>query len=402
MNKTCAFALWLVIPATLQSQTPAIDSSPHTQGFVTVEPGVRLEVLDWGGAGQPLVFLAGRGNTAHVFDHFAPLFGRDFHILGITRRGFGNSTHATTGYLADSLANDVLAVLDSLGIQRPVLIGHSLAGEELSSIGSRHPERIAGLVYLDAGDHFAFYDSAGGHAPALLRDTERKFAQLNDPSIELTLRDRGRLVGQLLDRLPMVERDLRVWRQALASIPDQSRVLPAADTNPVNRALALGQQIFAPVRASVLAFFALPSQPPARLANDSAARATFYAIRARELGRIRAFERGMPGSRVVILDDADHYVFRSNEADVLRETRSFLANLPGMVALDTEPAACGRLGAASLTFVIDGTVSTCGSAMALDRNRIASVELLKGAAAAARYPTSGGQGIVLIATRRSP
>ncbi len=42
-----------------------IDPSPHTVQFVTVEPDVKLEVLDWGGAGRPLVFLAGLGNTAH-------------------------------------------------------------------------------------------------------------------------------------------------------------------------------------------------------------------------------------------------------------------------------------------------------------------------------------------------
>jgi pimeloyl-ACP methyl ester carboxylesterase len=45
----------------------------------------------------------------------------------------------------------VLAVCDSLKLNRPVLIGHSIAGEELSSIGSRHPEKVAGLIYLDAG-----------------------------------------------------------------------------------------------------------------------------------------------------------------------------------------------------------------------------------------------------------
>ena len=33
---------------------------------------MQLEVLDWGGAGRPLVLLAGAGNTAHVFDEFAP------------------------------------------------------------------------------------------------------------------------------------------------------------------------------------------------------------------------------------------------------------------------------------------------------------------------------------------
>jgi len=54
--------------------TPATawkDPATHTIQFVTVDKNVNLEVLDWGGSGQPLVFLAGLGNTAHVFDKFA-------------------------------------------------------------------------------------------------------------------------------------------------------------------------------------------------------------------------------------------------------------------------------------------------------------------------------------------
>jgi non-heme chloroperoxidase len=43
------------------------DPTPHKVQFVTVEPGVKLEVLDWGGSGRTLVFLAGLGDTAHVY-----------------------------------------------------------------------------------------------------------------------------------------------------------------------------------------------------------------------------------------------------------------------------------------------------------------------------------------------
>ena len=49
-------------------------------------------------------------------------------------------------------------VLDQLRVNRPVLVGHSVGGEELSSIGSRHPEKVAGLVYLDAAYGYAYYD----------------------------------------------------------------------------------------------------------------------------------------------------------------------------------------------------------------------------------------------------
>jgi hypothetical protein len=49
-----------------------------------------------------------------------------------------------SGYDADRLGDDVLAVLASLGISKPALVGHSLGGEEPSSIGTRHPDRVAG------------------------------------------------------------------------------------------------------------------------------------------------------------------------------------------------------------------------------------------------------------------
>src|SRR4051812_39477486 len=67
---------------------------PHSAPIISmtrIGPGVSLEVLDWGGRGPTLVFLAGGGNTAHVFDDFAPQFADSFHVIGITRRGFGAS-----------------------------------------------------------------------------------------------------------------------------------------------------------------------------------------------------------------------------------------------------------------------------------------------------------------------
>ena len=155
------------LPLTFERATKetawAIDPTSHSVQFIPVEDGVKLEVLDWGGTGRPLVFLTGLGNNAHIFDKFAPKFTSTYHVYGITRRGFGVSVKPTTtngNYSADRLGDDVLAVIDALKLDKPVLVGHSIAGEELSSIGSRHPEKVAGLIYLDAGYAYAFYDSA--------------------------------------------------------------------------------------------------------------------------------------------------------------------------------------------------------------------------------------------------
>jgi non-heme chloroperoxidase len=118
-----AALLLLSTAAYLSAQQPAPwhDPAPHKIQYVHVDDAVNLEVLDWGGAGRPLVLLAGLGDTAHVFDDFAPKLTPEFHVYGITRRGFGSSSAPPSGYSADRLADDVIAVLDALKLNRPVL-----------------------------------------------------------------------------------------------------------------------------------------------------------------------------------------------------------------------------------------------------------------------------------------
>jgi pimeloyl-ACP methyl ester carboxylesterase len=153
--------IWLLVPLCAQEAPEWRDASSHRVQFVTVDDTVRLEVLDWGGTGRPLVLLAGLGNTAHVYDDFAPKLTANYRVYGITRRGFGASTIPAAGYNADRLGDDVLAVLDSLKLTHPVLGGHSYAGSELSSIGSRHPDRVAGLIYFDALFPYSFDNGKG-------------------------------------------------------------------------------------------------------------------------------------------------------------------------------------------------------------------------------------------------
>src|SRR5262245_38263413 len=162
-NPAAVFLLFLGLLAPLYSQRslPWQDPSPHTVQFVTVDKNVRLEVIDWGGFGRPVVLLAGGGNTAHVFDEFAPKLTADHHVYGMTRRGFGASGFSASPNVLDRLSDDVLAVIDALKLNRPVLVGHSIAGAELSSVASSHANRVAGLVYLDAGYPYAFENGEG-------------------------------------------------------------------------------------------------------------------------------------------------------------------------------------------------------------------------------------------------
>src|SRR4051794_40528648 len=95
-NGAALAVLLFLLGGRLPAQQPVAwkDPSPHASRLIAVAADVRLEGLDWGGPGRPLLLLAGGGDTAHVFDDFAPKLTRDFHVYGLTRRGFGDSTFA--------------------------------------------------------------------------------------------------------------------------------------------------------------------------------------------------------------------------------------------------------------------------------------------------------------------
>jgi non-heme chloroperoxidase len=303
------------------------DPSPHTVQFITVDTDVKLEVLDWGGSGRPLVLLTGLGNNAHVFDKFAPKLTGSYHVYGITRRGYGASSAPATGYAADRLGDDVLVVIDALKLTKPVLAGHSIAGEELSSIGSRHPEKVAGLIYLDAGYSYAYHDRSHGDLRMDLILLEKKLDQLLSGSGP---RDQRPMIKELLETsLPGFEKDLRDLQKALEALPPPPESGAQPKPPAAAQAILAGMQEYTEIKVPILAIYALPHDLGQQLKDDPTARA---AAEARDLettgAQAKAFETGLPSARVVRLAHANHYVFLSNEADVLREMNAFIGSLP--------------------------------------------------------------------------
>jgi len=128
------------------------DPSPHQATMVTVDDNVQVEVLDWGGpqSGPALILLAGLGATAHHYDDVAPGLSARYRVVGVTRRGHRGSSAASDGYGFPRLAEDVVRVMDAVGVTNPIVIGHSFAGEEMHVLGARHAAKIRALIYVDA------------------------------------------------------------------------------------------------------------------------------------------------------------------------------------------------------------------------------------------------------------
>jgi non-heme chloroperoxidase len=343
-------------------------NAPSSQGetalktqFVDVQPDVKLEVLDWGGTGRNLVLLAGLGSTAHVFDNLGPKLAAHYHVIGITRRGFGQSSAPQTGYDAKRLGDDVVAVLDSLHIADPVLVGHSIAGEELSAVSTYHPRRAAALIYLDATGTYALYNPKyGDYIPALaqLKDDLSALQKelFDDGLISKTLTDMALFQANLANLRDEVEGATRPSPKAsdLASISayqsymqgyyggiipesevrqhsrigEDGRVGESLGHGNASQSVMLEEERFHSIDTPLLAILSYPSVPYPSQTSDPAKLAAYRAAeKSREEAQISIF-REQPHAKVIVIPNATHFIFLSREEEVISQITDFVNSLP--------------------------------------------------------------------------
>lgn len=306
------------------------DPSPHQVQFVTVEPGVRLEVLDWGGTGRAVVLLAGSGNTAHIFDEFAPKLHQFCHVYGIARRGYGASSHPDSGYSEQRLAEDVLQVMDQLKLEKPVLMGHSMSGEEMTRLGGEHSDRLAGLIYMDAASDPKDFPGSSPAYLELFKKLPEATRTRPDPTDADMKSFHAYYEWQLQNRdAPFPESELR---NQFDENPDGS-VGEFKTSDEIHRAVGDGAQKrdYSRIRVPILVFFpAIGGDSKYQPKNDTerAAIKAFNDATAVYVNRYKqSLVKASGGVKIVDLQRANHYVFLTNESDVLRETQLFLAGL---------------------------------------------------------------------------
>jgi pimeloyl-ACP methyl ester carboxylesterase len=313
-----AVALWLSMAVVVTAQENWSDKSPHKSEFITVN-GVRLHYLDWGGQGETMLFLHGIGDTPHIYDVFAPKFTNQFRVLGLARRGHGESEIPDSGYDTATRVEDIRQFLDALNVRRATLVGHSAAGNELSLFAITHPERATKLVYLDA----AFY------MDAQLELFERMLREL--PELSPSAADN--------ESLDSIRRWYKRMNQGWSDAWEATLRVNSTILNPEkrNRALTLMFQtearpdhtrikspalmitVINPGAHAVKQLKALPEGR--RKAIDD------FLTEARQMKEkeIDLFRKAIPNGRVVMLTNADHHCFIDREDEVLREMRKFLS-----------------------------------------------------------------------------
>jgi len=316
----------------VSSANPATNSQ-----FVDVGDGVKIEVLDWGGTGRPVVLLAGSGNTAHVFEDFAPKLIQccHVHVYGITRRGFGQSGKPRRGYATPDLAEDDFLVIQALKLQRPILIGHSVAGSEMTFLGQKLPSQLAALIYLDANaDPLDFpWDNAEYRALVLKAASNAagppKRTAADNASVE-TYRAYQERQGEA----PFPAEEIRNMYELH---PDGS--IGRNRTPPyVSDEIGIGSiaKDYRGMHVPALALIAVPLAPGEKWKK----REPQGADERRDSDRsdeilmeyIRRWENNLRSAdslaQVVELSGAHHYVFLSEQGEVLQNIQPFLEKLP--------------------------------------------------------------------------
>jgi pimeloyl-ACP methyl ester carboxylesterase len=325
--------------AAMAQDGPFRDPSKHKVQFVAVQPGVRLEVLDWGGSGRSVVLLPGLGNSAHVFDYFAERLSDFCHVYGITRRGYGASDQPASGYDEQRLADDVLAVLESLHLSNPVLMAHSIGGDELTAMGAQHSDRIAGLVYLDATadprDDYTEFNARIQELPPAIRSLPEWNGGLRPGSVA----DRSSFGAY---RRWLKERNSVEWpeaelRQLYENNEDGSVGRYKTPKAIADSILAGGRKRdYSLIHAPIVAFAWFPPALEERMKKypptDAEGVRRVAALREAEVNlsrqRVRNLFTAAAPVQVIEMPGANHFVFISEEGFVLTQVRAFLQRLP--------------------------------------------------------------------------
>ncbi len=345
-------------PAPMDSQFAAVersswsDKSPHEVSSIAVDRGVRLEVLDWRTAEQAtpdialanvtvrstfdgssnvqsvkptLVLIPGLGATAHSFDDLAVKLSEKYPVVAMTRRGTGDSSKPEYGYDLQRLSLDVLQVIATLGIETPILVGHSMASEELSFIGANYSDRVAGLIYLDAA-----YDRTKVHKE--LRALEALLPPTPAPiPAEFVSYETARLYAERIGsagNLPEGE-VLASYEFATGTNKHVSRFIEAIQRSAQS-------PDYSRISIPALGIFALPSSPEALMKpwydqSDpqllETLREKYRLEKAWRQEQISRFDHEIENSEVLAIPDANHWIFLSHEAEVLQAIDRFIMTL---------------------------------------------------------------------------
>ena len=159
----------LCLCGSLQAQEP-------TDRFISAN-GLRIHYLEWGTSDkQPLIMLHGIGRIAHAFDHIAPHFASQYHVIAVDMRGHGDSSWDPKGaYLVEDYVKDIEGLAQQLRLRNIVIWGNSTGGRVAQVFAGLHSDLVSAVISEDVGPERP-REIADGMTARLRREDEQGWA----------------------------------------------------------------------------------------------------------------------------------------------------------------------------------------------------------------------------------
>ena len=141
---------------------------------LVVRPGVRLEYVESGDpGGPPVVLLHGVTDSWRSFEDVLAHIPASIRAIAVSQRGHGESSRPETGYRIDDMADDLLGLMDALGLPAAILVGHSMGSFVVQRFAADHPQRTRGVVLMGS--------APGMHTNIAVREMVAALDAMADP-----------------------------------------------------------------------------------------------------------------------------------------------------------------------------------------------------------------------------
>jgi pimeloyl-ACP methyl ester carboxylesterase len=261
MNTTIPRRAFLGIAASTALLVGTAKAQPANQigtppaGFTSAKARVNGTSLHYvrGGEGPAIILIHGMPEDWTEYQAIMPRLAERFTVVAVDLPGIGKSAPAAGGYEAASLAADIHAMAQSLGLDRPYVVGHDLGGIVTYAYVRRFPESLRGAMILDVpvpgvagwdeavADlwHIGFIQAPGELAEKLITGRQAIYFEEDFTSARFTPAQRAYYVG--IYEAPQLHAAFEIYR----AFP-QDAEFNAAQTaaNPVPLLVAVGEKSF--------------------------------------------------------------------------------------------------------------------------------------------------------------
>ena len=113
--------------------------------------GIQINLAKWQGTGTPILCIHGITANCRCWDTLAEVLTPEYHVFAMDLRGRGQSDKPSKGYALEYHLQDINCLLDDLGLERVVIVGHSLGAFIGLAFAAEYPERVDRLILVDGG-----------------------------------------------------------------------------------------------------------------------------------------------------------------------------------------------------------------------------------------------------------